>query len=373
MVSRSPRWAIAYKFPAEQAETVIREITVQVGRTGALTPVANMEPVSLAGTTVSRATLHNEDEIRRKDVRMGDHVIIQKAGDIIPEVVRVLTEKRTGDEVGFIMPTACPVCGAPVEKRPGEAVLRCTGGASCRAQLQERIEHFCRRSAMNIDHVGPSLVAQMLEAGLLQDPADLYFLTVEQLLPLERMAQKSAQNVIDAVAKSKQTTLGRLIFALGIRHVGEHVAEVLATHFGSLEALEAAPPEELATVHEIGGTIAASIADFFQREETREMLRKLRQAGLEIEAPAPAVTADSPIAGKTFVFTGTLERFARDQAGEKVRRAGGQTSSSVTKKTDYVVAGPGAGSKLEKAQLLGVTVLTEEEFLSLLEGQMVDG
>jgi DNA ligase (NAD+) len=223
---------------------------------------------------------------------------------------------------------------------------------------------------MNVDHVGPSLVAQMLEAGLLQDPADLYFLTVEQLLPLERMAQKSAQNVIDAVAKSKQTTLGRLIFALGIRHVGEHVAEVLAAHFGSLEALEAAPPEELATVHEIGGTIAASIADFFQREETREMLRKLRQAGLEIEAPAPAVTADSPIAGKTFVFTGTLERFTRDQASEKVRRAGGQTSSSVTQKTDYVVAGPGAGSKLEKAQQLGVTVLTEEEFLELLEGQV---
>lgn len=366
MVSRSPRWAIAFKFPAEQAETVIRDIVVQVGRTGALTPVAQMEPVQLAGTTVSRATLHNEDEIRRKDVRIGDPVIIQKAGDIIPEVVRVLTEKRTGNEREFVMPTACPVCGSPVEKRPGEAVLRCTGGASCRAQLQARVEHFCRRGALNIDHVGPSLIAQMLEAGLLEDPADLFFLTVEQLLPLERMAQKSAQNVIDAIARSKKTTLSRLIFALGIRHVGEHVAEVLAAHFGSLEALRAASPEELARIHEIGETIAHSVADFFSRPETQIMLDKLARAGLEIEVPQPPAAAKA-VAGKTFVFTGSLERFSRDQAEEKVRQAGGQVSSSVSKKTDYVVAGPGAGSKLEKARQLGITVLNEEEFLKLLE------
>lgn len=363
MVSRSPRWAIAFKFPAEQAETVIRDIVVQVGRTGALTPVAQMDPVLLAGTTVSRATLHNEDEIRRKDVRIGDTVIVQKAGDIIPEVVRVLTEKRTGNEKEFTMPTACPVCGSPVEKRPGEAILRCTGGASCRAQLQARVEHFCRRGALNIDHVGPSLIAQMLDAGLLEDPADLFFLTVEQLLPLERMAQKSAQNVIEAIARSKKTTLSRLIFALGIRYVGEHIADVLAAHFGSLEALRAASLEELAQVHEIGETTAASIVEFFSRPENQAMLEKLARAGLEIEAPESA----GALAGKTFVFTGSLERFSRQQAAERVRRAGGQVSSSVSKKTDYVVAGPGAGSKLEKARQLGIPVLTEEEFLALLE------
>jgi len=370
MVSRSPRWAIAYKFPAEQARTKILKIDVQVGRTGALTPVAVMDPVLLAGTTVSRATLHNEDEIRRKDVRVGDRVIIQKAGDIIPEVVRVLTDERTGEEQPFVLPTACPVCGAAVVRPEGEAVARCTGGASCPAQTQQRLEHFCSRGAMDIDHVGPALIAQLIDQGLVRDPADLYTLTKEDLLPLERMAEKSAQNVLDAIAKSKRPPLARFIFALGIRHVGAHVADVLASHFGSLEALTAASPEELSAVPEIGGIIADSIAAFFAQPETKTLLRKLAEAGVQPQTPSAAPgtpgAGGADLTGKTFVFTGALEQFTREEAEELVRQHGGRASSSVSAKTDYVVAGPGAGSKLDKARQLGVAVLNEAEFLQLI-------
>jgi len=366
--AHGPRWAVAYKFPAEEARTKILDIKVQVGRTGALTPVAIMEPVFVAGTTVSRATLHNEDEIRRKDVRIGDAVIIHKAGDIIPEVVRVLTEERAGDEQPFIMPHICPVCGTPAVKPEGEAVWRCPNRTGCPAQLEARIKHFVSRAAMDIDHVGEALIAQLLEHHLVQDPADLYSLTLEDLLPLERMAEKSAQNVLEAIERSKRTTLPRLIHALGIRHVGERGAEILAAHFDSLEALAQARVEELSAIPEIGEKTAESIVSFFAQPETQQMLEKLRRAGVQAQVPPrPVAPEESPLAGKTLVFTGTLQRFTRQEASALAKQAGARVSSSVSRKTDYVVAGAEAGSKLEKARQLGVPVLSEEEFLALVK------
>jgi len=369
-VSRSPRWAIAYKFPAEQQRTRLRAVEFNVGRTGALTPVALMDPVLVAGSTVSRATLHNEDEIRRKDVRAGDTVVIQKAGDVIPEVVEVVLSERTGAEQEIVFPTQCPSCGAEVCRPEGEAVARCTG-AACPAQAQQQLEHFVSRGAMDLDGVGPALIEQLLAARLVKDAADLYVLTHQQLAGLDRMAEKSAQNALKAIAASKQPPLGRLLFALGIRHVGARVAEVIADHFRSLDAIAAAGVEELSGIHEVGPTIAESVHLFFQQDSTHELLRKLKEAGVEPHAAErAAVPADSPVAGKTFVFTGTLTQFSRSAAEALVKALGGKASGSVSKKTDYVVAGEEAGSKLDKARELGVMVLTEEEFRGLLpEGQ----
>lgn len=361
-VARSPRWAVAYKFPAMQETTKILDIIVQVGRTGALTPVAIMEPVEVGGVTVSRATLHNEDEIRRKDIRIGDTVVVQRAGDVIPEVVQVIKEKRTGDEREFVMPSKCPECGGEVERPEGEAVARCVNLA-CPAQLKERIVHFASRGAMNIEGVGPAQVDQLVDKGLVRDPADLYLLKMDDLLLLERMGKKLASNILEAIEKSKNTTLPRLIYGLGIRHVGEHVAQVLADHFGSLEALENASYEELCGIPEIGPVIAKSIATFFAQPENRAVLEKLRKAGV---IPKTVSRTGATLAGKTFVFTGGLKTMTREEAEEKVRLLGGRAASSVSRNTDFVVAGEGAGSKLEKAKELGITILTEDEFIRMI-------
>jgi len=361
-VARSPRWAVAYKYPAVQATTVVRKIEVQVGRTGALTPVAIMDPVEVSGVTVSRATLHNEGEIRRKDVREGDTVVIQRAGDVIPEVVEVVTSKRTGVEVEFVMPIKCPVCGADVERPEGEAVARCVGIA-CPAQTKERISHFTSRLAMNIEGVGPALVEQFVDKGLVRDPADLYYLSKDDLLSLERMAEKSASNVLEAIEDSKDTALSRLVYALGVRHVGERTAQVLAEHFGDIERLAAASIEELSEVPDVGPVVADSIARFFRQDETREVLRKLDEAGVRPRSETRAEAG--ALAGKTFVFTGALT-MPREEAEAIVRGLGGSAASSVSKNTDFVVIGEKPGSKYEKALELGVKVISEEEFLKMV-------
>ncbi|HLW47077.1 MAG TPA: NAD-dependent DNA ligase LigA [bacterium] len=368
--SQAPRWAIAYKFPAEEAETRVADIWVSVGRTGALTPVAELEPVRVSGVIVRRAGLHNEDELRRKDVRIGDRVIVRRAGEVIPEVVRVLTEKRTGDERQFEMPAVCPVCGAPVERRPGEAVARCTGGATCPAQVLERLIHFASRGGVNMDGVGPRLLQQLLDRGLLEDPADLYRLTKDQILPLERIADKSAENVIAAIDAARRPPLARLIYALGIRHVGEHVAELLAARFAGLEALAAVSADEITAVPGIGPTIAESVAAFFAKDESQALVRKLRQVG--VEPVPPEASLAGPLAGKTFVFTGTLHALSRRDAAARVAALGGVVTEAVTKHTDYLVAGGEPGTKLARAQKTGVRVLDETEFLRLLEGGPVE-
>ena len=361
-VSRSPRWAIAYKYAPEQAETQVRNIVVQVGRTGALTPVAEMEPVTLAGSVVSRATLHNEDEIRRKDVRIGDRVIIQKAGEVIPEVVRVLLEARSGEERAFEMPNECPVCQAAVVRPEGEAVARCSGIA-CPAQLKQRIIHFVSRGALDIQGVGPALVEQLVDGGLVANPADLFKLTVDALSPLERMGAKSAENVVAALQAAKHPPLSRLLFGFGIRYVGETIADILAQHFGGLQGLAQASEEELLAVPGIGPQIANSVYIFFRQQQTRELLQELHDLGIMPHSPLPV--AGGAFTGKTFVFTGTLS-IPREDAERRVRALGGKTTSSVSKGTDYVVIGEKAGSKADKARKLGVTMLTEEEFEALM-------
>jgi DNA ligase (NAD+) len=362
--SHSPRWAIAYKFPPEQAETVIEDITVQVGRTGALTPVARMRPVFLAGSTVSHATLHNQDEVERKGVMVGDRVLIRKAGDVIPEVVEVLKDKRSGEERPFRFPESCPVCGMAVVREPGEAVTRCPN-PNCPAQVKNTIRHFASRGAMDIEGLGPALVDQLVERGLVEDVSDLYSLTHEQLAGLERMADKSAQNVLDATETSKSRPLARLLFGLGIRLVGATVAHTLATRFGSLDALRAASVEELSTTEGIGPKIAESVAAYMARPETKRIIERLRRAGVDPRVEQAAAT-DMSLAGMTFVFTGALETMTREEGEALVRSRGGKASGSVSKKTTYVVAGPGAGSKLEKANELGVNVLTETQFREML-------
>ncbi|MDO8682761.1 MAG: NAD-dependent DNA ligase LigA [Armatimonadota bacterium] len=364
-VSRSPRWAIAYKYAPTQAITIIRDIVVQVGRTGALTPVAIMEPVEVGGVIVSRATLHNEDEIKRKDVRIGDTVVIQRAGEVIPEVVEVVKDKRDGDEVEFQMPSNCPVCGADTERAPGEAVTRCIGIA-CPAQLAQRIYHFASRGAMDIEHVGPALVEQLLNAGLVHDPADLYYLTLDQLMSLDRMGEKSASNALAAIEQSKEAPLPRLIYALGIRHVGERTAQVLAEHFGTLDKLRNATEEELSAVMDVGPVVAASIARFFVQEETKMVMEKLRKAGVKPKEVTRPAKEEAVLGGKKLVFTGELQTLTRDEAEALVHELGGTASSSVSKNTDFVVAGERAGSKLAKANELGVKVITEEEFLRMV-------
>jgi len=364
-VSRSPRWAIAFKYPPEQATTKVERIVVQVGMTGALTPVAELTPVRVGGVIVSRATLHNESEIRRKDVRVGDTVVVQRAGEVIPEVVEVVTSARTGAETEFVMPSACPACGAPVERRPGEAVFRCPN-RDCPEKLRQRLRHFVSRGAMDIESLGGKRLDQLVDAGIVKDPADLYTLTKEDLLGLERMGEKLADNILSAIQASRRPPLGKFIYALGIRHVGEHNAEVLAEHFGSMERLMSATEEELAAVEDIGPTIAASIVSFFNDEENRRLVQRLLDLGV---APVPPQRRESagPLAGKTFVFTGKLERMSRPEAEALVKRLGAKASGSVSKQTDYVVAGPGAGSKLARAQSLGVRILSEDEFFEMVQ------
>lgn len=365
--AKSPRWAMAYKFPAQQKTTKVLDIIPSVGRTGVITPVAALEPVEVAGSTVSRATLHNEDELRRKDVRIGDTVVIQKAGDVIPEVVRVVTVDRTGEEKEFIMPTECPVCRGPVLREPGEAVHRCTNNLACPAQIKEGIVHFVSRDAMNLEGIGPSLIDQLLEKGLIKDVADLYYLKKEQLFDLERMGEKSAQNAMDAIEESKERSLDRLIFALGIRHVGSGTARLLTEKYRSIDDLMQAQAEELLEVDEIGPKSAESIANFFAQQRNRDLIEKLRQGGVKMEMEVKdEVAANASLVGQTFVFTGSLEKLSRSEAQEMVLKRGGKVSSSVSKKTSYVVYGADPGSKYEKAVELNVKTLTEEKFMELI-------
>lgn len=360
---KSPRWAIAYKFPPEQAVTTVKNIFVRVGRTGALTPTAEMEPVRVAGTTVSRATLHNEDNIREKDIRIGDRVLIQKAGDIIPEVIAALPDERKGDEKVWSMPSECPSCGSRVVRAEGEAAVRCTNMA-CPAKLWEGLIHFSSRHAMDIAGLGPAVLAQILTSGLIRDPADLYSLRYEDLVGLERLGPKSAQNLLGAVEASKKNSLSRLIFALGIRHVGERAAKILAQHYGSLEVLMGAREEELTAIPEIGPKIASSIVSFFTESQNRQVIDKLVKAGVNTRADMDR-GAGGPLAGKVFVLTGALESFSRQEAQEIVERLGGRVSSSVSRGTDYVVAGEKPGSKYDKAISLAIPILDEKEFKSL--------
>ena len=366
-ISRSPRWALAYKFPAREEFTRVNDIIVQVGRTGALTPVAVLEPVQIAGVTVSRATLHNEDELRRKDVRIGDTVVVERAGDVIPEVVSVITSKRTGAEREFRMPTRCPVCGADVLKEG--PIVRCIG-VSCSAQLKERIEHFASLRALNIEGLGEKLIEQLVDRGMVADAADLFFLTKRDLMKLDRMGEKSAQKILEALERSKQTTFARLIHALGIRHVGERTASLLAEQFKDMESLRHARYEELIRVPEIGPEVAKSILLFFEQKSTQELLAKLDRTGVryevrEGEAAAAGAGGLRILAGKTFVFTGRSS-LPREEAKELVERQGGTVSSSVSKKTDYLVAGEEPGSKLAKAKALGVQVIDEQTFRELV-------
>ncbi len=364
-VSRSPRWAIAYKYPALQVRTKVESISVNVGRTGAITPVAHLTPVAVAGVIVSRATLHNADEIRRKDVRVGDTVVVQRAGEVIPEIVEVVKSERTGEEAEYYLPTHCPACDTLAVKPEGEAVLRCPNPA-CPAKLQQRMEHFVSRGAMDIEGLGEKIVAQLVTGGVVKDPADVYTLDREKLLGLERMGEKLATKILDNIEKSKTRPLHNLIYGLGIRHIGEHSSEVLAEHFGSLERLSAATAEEIAKVHDIGGITAESIADFFAQQENRDTLARLAAAGVAPTASESAARSDE-FAGKVFVFTGTLSKMKREDAERIVKQRGGRAGGSVSKQTSYLVAGENAGSKRAKAEELKVAVLTEEEFLALLE------
>ncbi len=359
--SRSPRWAIAYKFPASQEITRINDIIVQVGRTGALTPVAELEPVNVSGVTVSRATLHNQDEIDRKDIRIGDWVVIQRAGDVIPEVVKVIESRRTADAKPYTLPKTCPVCGSEAIRPEGEAVTRCVN-ITCPAQVKEGIVHFASKNAMNIDGLGEKIIVQFLENKLIKDSSDLYTLTVEQIAQLERMAEKSAENIVNAIQESKKRTPDKLLFGLGIRFIGEHVARILVKAFNNIETLAEKNRDELVAVHEIGPQVADSLVSFFSNPENHELLQRLKNAGLNMES---ADTATEQLAGKTFVFTGALEQFTRSEGEKKVRDLGGRAASSVSKNTNYVVAGKNAGSKATKARELGVTILSEEEFINM--------
>jgi len=373
--SKAPRWAMAYKYAAEQAQTRLKGITIQVGRTGALTPVAELEPVFLAGSTISRATLHNEDELRRKDIRIGDTVIIEKAGEVIPAVVRVVLEKRTGAEAPYLFPKTCPDCGGKAQRAgvgagadDGETavVWRCVNPA-CPAQVQGRIEHWCARGALDIEGGGTALAAQLVRQNLVLDVADLYALTSEQLLSLERMGPKSAQNFLEAIQASKQRELWRLLFGLGILHVGAGVAKVLARAFPSLDAIAAASAEQLTATEDIGEVIAASVVQWFAQPANRALIERLRSAGLNFTSSRTAPSAaKAGVAGKTFVLTGTLPTLKREEAAAKIEAAGGKVSGSVSKKTNYLVAGEEAGSKLAKAQELGISILNEAGLLRLL-------
>lgn len=365
---KDPRWATAYKYPPEQAETTLEDIDWRVGRTGVLTPTAVLTPVKLSGSVVSRATLHNEDFIRSKDIRIGDRVLINKAGEIIPEVLRVVTEKRTGAEKEVEIPTKCPDCGWSVERKGAEAAIRCTN-PHCPALGREGLIHFVSREAMNIEGCGPSVINALLDAGLVRDAADLYSLKKEDVLKLERMGERSADKLLAAIAASKANELDKLLFALGIRHVGAKVARTLAVEFGSMEALLTAEADQLAAIRDIGAVIAESVVTWLSVPTNRDLLERLAAAGLTMTFTAPASSEDNPFFGKTLVFTGTMPTLGRAEAKTMAQDVGAKVSGSVSKKTDYVIAGAEAGSKLEKAQALGVTVLDEAGFLKMLKGE----
>jgi DNA ligase (NAD+) len=368
-VARAPRWAIAHKFPAHEENTIVKGVEFQVGRTGALTPVARLEPVFVGGVTVSNATLHNMDEVRRKDVRIGDTVVIRRAGDVIPEVVKVIVERRPKGAVEVRLPKKCPVCNSDVEREEGEAVARCTGGLFCAAQRKEALRHFAGRRAIDIDGLGSKLIDQLVEGDKVHSPADLYRLTVDDYAGLDRMGEKSAANLVEALERSKQTTLSRFLYALGIRDVGEATAAALANHFGSLESLQEASEEGIQEVPDIGPVVAAHVYTFFQQKHNREVIAALREVGVTWkDQQRKTSAAEGALAGKTFVLTGSLESMSRDEASDRIVALGGKVSGSVSKKTSYVVAGAEAGSKLAKAQELGVEVLDEKAFLKLLSG-----
>ena len=367
-VSREPRWAVAHKYPAQEQLTTVLGIEVQVGRTGKLTPVAKLAPVFVGGVTVTNATLHNEDEARRKDVRLGDTVVVRRAGDVIPEVVSVVLEKRQDHAEPFTMPRQCPVCGSAAVREEGEADYRCTGGLFCSAQRKEAILHYAHRRAVEVDGLGDKLVELLVDANIIRTLPDLYRLGLTSLAGLERMADKSANNLLEAIEQSKQTTLARFIFGLGIRHVGEATAKALARHFGQLDAIMAASPEQLLEVDDVGPVVAQSIRTFFDQPHNREVVEQLRACGVTWTEGEPAERAPQPLAGLTLVITGTLATLGRDEAKDKVEAAGGKVAGSVSKKTDYVVAGTEAGSKLTKALELGVKVIDENQLMELLNG-----
>jgi DNA ligase (NAD+) len=366
-VSRAPRWAIAHKFPAQEALTIVEDITVQVGRTGAITPVARLQPVFVGGVTVTNATLHNEDEVRRKDVHVGDTVSVRRAGDVIPEVVNVMLERRPASARRFKMPTVCPECGSHIIKQADEAIARCTGGLFCPAQRKQAIIHLASRRAMDIEGLGEKLVDQLVEANLVHTLADIYKLDFDTLSRLDRMASKSAQNILDALQKSKTTTLARFIYALGMRNVGEATAKDLAKHFGKLSSLMQANTEDLLKVNDVGPVVAESITNFFSETHNQAVIAELIEAGIVWPETDGKQEATGNLVGKTFVLTGTLPNLSRDSAKELVEVAGGKVSGSVSKKTDYVIAGSDAGSKLDKAQELGLTILDEAALLALLK------
>lgn len=361
--SKVPRWAIAFKYPPEEKESVVEDIVVQVGRTGVLTPKAVLSPVRLAGTTVTNATLHNQDFITEKDIRVGDTVLVRKAGEIIPEVVKVLPEKRPEGAMPYHLPTVCPVCGAPVYREPGESATRCTG-AECPAQLLRNLCHFTSREAMDIDGVGPAVLEQMVNAGLVHNPADLYSLTVQDIAQLDRMGDKSARNAVHAIKESRSRDLSKLLCALGIRQIGAKAAQVLARRFGSFDALAAATEEELTAIDDVGGITAKCLRQWLESPQSQDLISRLKAAGVNMECH-DMPTADT-LTGKTFVLTGTLSSLGRKEAEEAIARLGGKASGSVSKKTSYVVAGEEAGSKLRKAQELGIPVLSEAEFLAMI-------
>ncbi|MGB9814264.1 MAG: NAD-dependent DNA ligase LigA [Thermovenabulum sp.] len=367
--AKSPRWAIAFKFPAEQKETIIEDIIVRVGRTGVLTPTAILKPVKIAGSTVSKATLHNEDYIKEKDIRIGDTVIIEKAGDIIPEVVRSLKEKRTGKEKEFKMPETCPECGGKVIRFPGEAAYRCTN-VSCPAQVRRSIEHFVSRDAMDIRGLGPAIVNALLSNGIIKDAADLYYLKREDLLPLERMGEKSVANLLKAIEESKNRPLERLIYALGIPFIGSKAASILAEHYKSIDELMNASFEELIKIPEIGEKMAQSIVAFFKNEGVKKFIEKLKKAGVNTAGEIENKNKDGILKGLSFVVTGTLKNYTRNEVKELIESLGGKVSESVSKKTDYLIVGEEPGSKLKKAQSLGIKIINEEEFLKLINGNV---
>lgn len=362
--AKTPRWAIAYKYPPETKETKLKDIICQVGRTGVITPMAILEPVKVAGSTISKTTLHNQDFIKEKELKIGDTVVIQKAGDVIPEIVKVLKEKRTGEEKVFEMPKVCPVCGAEAVREEGEAAIRCTG-IECPAKLFRNLVHFVSREAMNIDGLGESIIGQLLDKKLIENIADIYTLKFEDIASLKKNGQKFAQNLVDSINKSKENDLHRLITALGIRHVGVKASKILARKYKNIDNLMEATAEELSEINDIGPIVANSIREFFLQDQTKDLIEKLKQAGVNLES-LEEDAQDDRFAGKTFVLTGSLEKYTRGEATNLIEKFGGKTSSSVSKKTDYVLAGEEAGSKLTKAQNLGVTIITEAEFEELV-------
>ena len=365
--SKSSRWMIAYKFPAERKATKLEDIIVQVGRTGTLTPVAVLKPIFISGTTVSRASLHNQDEIERKDIRIGDTVIVEKAGEIIPQVVDVVKNKRTRREKKFTMPNKCPVCGTEVKKTEEEVAVRCDNPV-CPAQVKERIRHFASRAAMDIEGLGDALVEKLVDKGMVKDYTDLYSLKAQDVEAMERMGAKSAQNLIDAIEKSKDNNLSRLIYALGIRHVGEHTAELLVDKFDTIDKLMSASLQDIENIYEIGPVVAESVYDFFKGPQAKSLIEKLKLERVNVKQPK-GCTIDAKLAGKAFVLTGELEAYSRHEAEGLIKSLGGKISSSVSKKTDFVVAGREPGSKYDKAKALGVRILDENEFKKMVNQQ----